>query len=195
LAIGNGGSDSMQTGQAVQKHLDRLDAQWAAVLARLAGIDEARLWQRPGPRDWSIGENLDHAWLVLRSFRRMFTAAWPVMLPVAHLKGGRPYRTEIDDVYARPGFPLNVGWMWSSRHSAEHPAPLSVLQEAIEAEHRRVHLFYEGKDERLLGHAILWDPAIGLLNLVQALQVGVHHDAHHFATVYRLLGEDGRPGE
>lgn len=178
----------MQTGQAVQKHLDRLDAQRETVLASLEGIDEARLWLRPGPRDWSIGQNLDHAWIVLRSFRRFFSAAWPAMLPLAHLRGNRPYQTEIDDVYARPGFPLGVGWMWPPRHSAEHPAPLSTLKEAIEAEHHRVHLFYEGKDERLLGHTILWDPAIGVLNLVQALHVGVHHDAHHFATVYRLLG-------
>jgi len=185
----------MQAGQVVQMHLDRLDDQRKAVLARLAGIDEARLWQRPGPHDWSIGENLDHAWLALRSFRRMFAAAWPLMLPFAYLKKSQPYQTEIDDVYARPGFPLNVGWIWPPKHSAERPAPLSVVQEAIEAEHRRVHLFYEGKDERLLGHSILWDPAIGLCNLVQALQVGVHHDAHHFATVYRLLGDGGRPGD
>ncbi len=184
---------AVQAVQAVQMHLDRLDAQRKAVLARLAGMDEARLWQRPGPRDWSIGENLDHAWLVLRSFRRIFAAAWPALLPLAYLKRGRPYLTEIDDVYARPGFPLNVGWMWPPKHSAERPAPLPALQQAIEAEHRRVHLFYEGKDERLLGHAVLWDPAIGLLNLVQVLQVGVHHDAHHFATVYRLLGDGGRP--
>jgi hypothetical protein len=125
----------------------------------------------------------------------MFAAAWPVMLPLAYLRRDRPYQAEIDDVYARPGFPLNVGWIWPPKHSAERPAPLSVVQEAIEAEHRRVHLFYEGKDERLLGHSILWDPAIGLCNLVQALQVGVHHDAHHFATVYRLLGDEGRPGD
>ena len=183
----------METGQAVRNHLDRLDAQREAVFACLAGMDQARLWLRPAPRDWSIGENLDHAWRVLRSFRRMFSAAWPLMLPLSRLKGGSPYQTEIDDVYARPGFPLNVGWMWPPRLSAARPVPLSALKEAIEAEHHRIHLFYEGKDERLLGHAILWDPAIGLLNLVQALHVGVHHDAHHFATVYRLLANQARP--
>lgn len=190
-----GDGRSMQPGQSVQNHLDRLDAQREAVFARLSGTDEAILWQRPGPQDWSIGENLDHAWIVLRSFRRLFSAAWPILRPFARLKGDRPYPTEIDDVYARPGFPLNVGWMWPPRHSAARPAPLAVLKEAMEVEHHRVRLFYEDKDERLLGHAVLWDPAIGVLNLVQALHVGVHHDAHHFATVYRLLEDQVRPAD
>lgn len=123
----------------------------------------------------------------------MFSAIWPIILPFAHMKGDRPYQTEIDDVYARPGFPLNVGWMWPPKHSAGHPVALPDLKQAIEAEHRRVRLFYEGKDERLLGHALLWDPAIGALNLVQALHVGVHHDAHHFAIVCRLQGNQGKP--
>jgi hypothetical protein len=39
----------------------------------------------------------------------------------------------------------------------------------------------------LLGHATVWDPAIGKLNLIQVLRVGAHHDEHHVETIRQLL--------
>ena len=48
---------------------------------------------------------------VLRSFRQMFHAFWVVLASLGYLRRGRSCETEIDDVYAGPGFPLNVGWL------------------------------------------------------------------------------------
>jgi len=111
-----------------------------------------------------------------------------VLAPVGYLRRGRPYQTEIDDVYARPGFPLNVGWLWPPKYTPERPAALAVLHEMMAAEHGRVRRFYAGKDARVLGNTRLYDPAIGCLNMIQALRVGAHHDEHHFVTIRRILG-------
>ncbi len=48
---------------------------------------------------------------MLRSFRQMFYAFWVVLASLGYLRRGRSCETEIDDVYAGPGFPLNVGWL------------------------------------------------------------------------------------
>ncbi len=177
----------MQALSDVDAYLTLLDLQRAEIFAALETVDGARLWQQPGPKEWSAGEHLAHATAALRSFRRMFQTFWAVLAPIGYLRRGRPYETEIDDVYARPGFPLNVGWLWPPRYTPERPATLAVLRELMAAEHGRVRRFYEGKDERILGNTPLYDPAIGCLNMIQALRVGVHHDAHHFATIRRIL--------
>ncbi len=177
----------MKTDSVVRDYLALLDAQREAIFAELAAVEVARLWQRPGPKEWSVGEHLAHATAVLRSFRQMFQAFWAVLAPVGYLRRGRPYETEIDDVYARPDFPLNVGWMWPPKVTPERPAALAVLREMMAAEHGRVRRFYTDKDVRVLGNTPLYDPAIGSLNMIQALRVGVHHDEHHFATIRRLL--------
>lgn len=179
----------MKADSVVNDYLALLDAQREGIFAELATVADARLWQRPGPREWSAGEHLAHATAVLRSFRQMFQAFWAVLAPVGYLRRGQPYETEIDDVYARPGFPLNVGWIWPPKITPERPAALATLHEMLAAEHARVRRFYEGKDERVLGNTPLYDPAIGRLNMIQALRVGAHHDEHHFATIRRILGD------
>lgn len=176
------GADSV-----ISEYLALLDAQREAIFAELATVDAPRLWQRPAPKAWSVGEHLAHAPAVLRSFRQILRGFWVILAPIGHLRRGRPYNTEIDDVYARPDFPLNVGWLWPPRYTPERPASLATLHELFLDEHRRVRRFYAGKDARVLGNTPLYDPAIGCLNMIQALRVGAHHDEHHFATIRRLL--------
>jgi hypothetical protein len=40
--------------------LDMMDSQRVAAFAALEGLSDSRLWQRPVPKEWSIGEILDH---------------------------------------------------------------------------------------------------------------------------------------
>jgi hypothetical protein len=177
----------METTGAVSKFLAQMDAQCETIFAELGAVDGPELWRRPAAGEWCIGENLTHATAVLQSFRRLLQAAYAVLAPIGYLGRRRPYQVEIDDVYARPGFPLNSGWLWSPRFTPEHPATLAALYELAAAEHGRVRRFYTARDAYVLGNTPLYDPAIGWLNLVQALRVGVYHDAHHFATIRRLL--------
>ncbi len=72
-----------------------------------------------GRKEWSIGENIEHGRVLLRSFRRLLKIIWPVFSPYAKLKRRRPYEVSIDDVYERPDFPLNVGWIWPSKYNGE----------------------------------------------------------------------------
>lgn len=177
----------MVRSDVVAQYLALLDAQRETLFAELAAADGSRLWQRPGAEEWCIGENLAHATAVLQSFRRMLQAAYAVLAPRGYVRRRRPYQADIDDVYARPTFPLNAGGLWPPKYTPERPTTLAVLHEMTAAEHDRVRKFYTGKDAGVLGNTPLYDPAIGWLNLIQALRVGVHHDAHHFATIRRIL--------
>ena len=117
----------------------------------------------------------------------MLQAAYVVLAPWGYVRRRRRYQAGIDDVYARPTFPLNAGGLWPPRYTPERPAALAVLDQMAAAEHGRVRRFYTGKDEAVLGNTPLYDPAIGWLNLIQALRVGVYHDTHHFAAIRRIL--------
>ena len=181
-------------GGAVAAHLARMHAQREALFAALDGVAEERLWRRPAPKKWSPGEHLDHTRVLNRSFRRLLTATWPIVspwpaiLPGARTRLERPFECDIDDVYRRPNMPSWVGFLWSPQRTPSRPAPLAELERVLADEHRAVDRFFASKPERLLGHVTVWDPAIGRMNLVQALRVGVHHDQHHYTAVRRALG-------
>lgn len=168
-------------------YLDLLDQQREVFFRQITGTSPELLWKPPGEKKWSPGEHIDHCRVLLRSFRRIFIVCWPLGYPIARLRLRRPYATDIDDVYERPGFPLNVGWLWKPEHSASRPLGLQELQDKLASEHAAIRHFYSGKEEYLLGHVSLYDPVIGWLNLIQALRVGIYHDAHHFRIAAKWL--------
>lgn len=174
-------------GTALEAHLALMHGQREALFAAIADVPEAALWARPNPKKWSAGEHLDHTRVLNRSFRRLFAAAWPVLAPWARRRADRPYASDIDDVYERPSMPLWVGFLWPPQRTPERPARLAELQRALQDEHEAIERVYADKPEPVLGHVVVWDPAIGRLNLIQGLRVGVHHDLHHYRIVRRML--------
>jgi hypothetical protein len=179
----------------IPAYLDLLDSQREAAFAALDGLDESQIWQRPAAGEWSIGEIIDHNILLLASAFPLFRLAWTFQGWYGRLRRQRPYPTEIDDVYRREGFPMSVGFLWTPRHNARKPLPLAQLREKNRAMHARVRAFYTGKEEDVLGNIYQFDPAIGWLNLVTALRVGIYHDQLHFDDVFKLakaLRKDNR---
>jgi hypothetical protein len=54
-------------------------------------------------------------------------------------------------------------------------------------EYQLVHSFYQGKDEAILGHALLYYPSLGWINFTQSLRIAIFHDAHPFAEIGKAL--------
>lgn len=176
------------TGQAALDQIfDRMVSQREEVFAALAGLTDAQLWFRAAPDEWSIGENVDHLRAVYLAFLPWLRAAWAVLHPLARLRRAKPYRIEIDNVYRRPSFPQKVGWLFPSRYTPHRPAPLDVLYAGVHEAHAQASAFYAGKDPDVLGHVVLWDPAIGSVNLIQALRVAVFHDEVHIDSIRQMI--------
>jgi hypothetical protein len=174
----------------IEQYLQLMDQQREACFRILDGLTEPQLWESsPREGEWCIGEILDHTRAVNVSFLPMIRGAWFVGRALAAFQRSKPYPTTIDDVYHRPNFPMNVGWLWPPRYSLKKPASLSTLQTSLEKVHAAYRDFYTGKDEALLGHIHLFDPAIGRLNLIQTLRVGLYHDQLHFEDVIRYTHE------
>lgn len=173
--------------KVVADYLELLDSQRETIFREIKAIETDLLWQRPAEKEWSMGENIDHGRVLLRSFRRLLKIIWPVFNPYAKLKRHRQYEVTIDDVYERPGFPLNVGWIWPSKYNADNPVSLESLNELYVSEHLAIRKFYENKQEDILGNLYIYDPAIGWINLIQVLRVGAHHDEHHFRQAKKLI--------
>lgn len=94
-----------------------LDAQRESALSALAGLTEAQLWRRPAPKEWSIGEILDHNYLLFASIYPIVKWTWKLNGWYGRLQRRRPYRTEIDDLYRSPMFPQWVGFMYTALQS------------------------------------------------------------------------------
>lgn len=164
----------------IAHYLDLLDEQRRAIFTEMGHLPQAVLWYRPAPKVWSIGEHLDHTRVINCFTRRLMIVYFPLASPFAFLFRHRPYQAEIDNVYKRPGFPMNVGWIWPPKYTPRRPVSIDFLHEALRNEHAAYRQFYTTHDEQLLGHIVLADPVIGALNLVQWLRVQAYHDAHHF---------------
>lgn len=177
----------------VKQYLEQMDRQREEIFCRLESVDPDLIWKRPAPKKWSVGEQLDHTRAIVRFVRRFIALLWPLVWLVGWLRRHRPFVIEIDDVYERPGFPLNVGWLWPPKYTPEKPASLNELKRALEEEHQKVRAFYGTKPVNVLGNAPLYDPAIGWLNMIQVLRVGLHHDAHHHKVVEGILVKFGEP--
>jgi len=176
-----------QTDDIVSEYLAMMDLQWERLFADLEGLNQDMLWQRPAEDEWSIGENLDHLRVINSRTLSIFKITWVLLFSWAKLRYDKPYQTEIDNVYKRPGFPLNTGWIWSPKYTPSKPTSFAVLEENLSDTHQEVRKFYTEKDPDYLGHVSLWDPAMGWLNLIRALRVGLYHDELHAEQIQDVL--------
>ena len=60
----------------IPTYLDLLDNQREAALAAAATLTPTQLWQRPAPKEWSVGEILDHNYLLVARTLPLLKGAW-----------------------------------------------------------------------------------------------------------------------
>ena len=164
----------------VLKILDTMDSQRVAAFAALEGLSDSQLWQRPAPKEWSIGEILDHNMRLYDTFYPLVTGMWKWFRWYGERKRMRPYSAEVADIYRSPSFPHWVGFLWPPKHTPTKPVPLSVLKAESESVHAKVRAFYEDKDADVLGNLYLYDPIFGWCNLIVTLRIGIYHDQLHY---------------
>jgi hypothetical protein len=169
----------------VSQYLNLLDSQREAAFAALKGITDSQLWQRPAPKEWSIGEILDHNYLLFASFLPVVQWMWKLVGWYGRLRRHRPYKTEIEDLYRNPKFPHWVGFLWTPRANKRKPASLETLKAQTKSHHAKIREFYEGKDENVLGNLYLYDPVFGWCNLIVTLRIGIYHDQLHYDDVIK----------
>lgn len=174
------------TDNVIPEYLDLLDAQRRAVFEALDGLSEEQIWQRPAPKEWCIGEILSHNVRFLNTFLPGLRFMWRFFGWFGRLRRKRPYVVEIENPYKRPGFPMRAGFLWAPRHNPGKPVPLEELQAEVEAVHGRLRSFYTGKDPDVLGNIYAYDPAIGVMNLITGLKVGIFHDQLHFDDLFEM---------
>jgi DinB superfamily len=171
----------------VSHYLDLMDAQRESTFTALAGITDLQLWQRPAIKEWSIGEILDHNYLLFASMYPAVKWTWKLNGWYGHLRRNRPYEVEIDDLYRSPKFPHWVGFLWTPRYNTRKPVSLEVLKAETEVMHTKVRQFYDTRDQDVLGNLYLYDPVFGWCNLMVTLRIGIYHDQLHYDDVFKLV--------
>jgi hypothetical protein len=119
----------------VSKYFALMDSQREAAFAVLNGINDIQLWQRPEPKEWSIGEILDHNYLLTASIYPVVQWIWKLNAWYGCLRWNRPYQTEIEDLYRSPKFPNRVGFLWTPRYNTRKPVSLEVLHSETQTMH------------------------------------------------------------
>lgn len=175
--------------QVVSEYLDLMDSQRESAFAALDGITDSQLWQRPAPKEWSIGEILDHNDLLFTSFLPVIQWLWKLSGWYGRLRRDRPYKTEIEDLYRSPKFPHWVGFLWTPRHNTRKPVSREALKTEIRTLHANVRQFYEGKDEDILGNLHLYDPVFGWCNLIITLRISIYHDQLHYDDIFKQAAQ------
>jgi hypothetical protein len=169
----------------LSKYLDLLDSRREAAFDALSGLTDIQLWQRPSPKEWSIGEILDHNYLLIASFLPAVKWMWKLFGWYGRLRRNRPYKTEIEDLYRSPKFPQWVGFLWTPRYNTRKPVLFDELKSELRMLHANIRAFYENKDEDVLGNLHLYDPLFGWCNLIVTLRIGIYHDQLHFDDVLK----------
>lgn len=173
--------------EVVSEYLKLMEDQRESALSALDGITDSQLWQRPAPREWGLGEILDHNYLLMSSFYPIVQWIWNWLGWYGRLRRNRSYQTRIGDVYRNPKFPQWVGFLWTPRYNTRKPVTLETLKSELRDLHAKIHTFYEGKDEDVLGNLYLYDPLFGWCNLIVTLRIGIYHDQLHYDDIFKQV--------
>jgi hypothetical protein len=173
----------------ISTYLDLLDSQREAAFSVLDGLTEEQIWQPPAPREWCIGEILDHNVRLFISMLPGLHFGWAVLGWYGRLRRNRPYSAEIENIYRRPSFPMWTGFLWTPKYNPRKRISLAALKAEMESAHARTRAYYTGKDPAVLGNIYAYDPAVGVFNLIQALKVSVDHDQLHFDDVIKMAAK------
>ena len=173
----------------VASYLDLLDTQRESTFAALDGLTDAQLWERPAPKEWSIGEIFDHNYLVFGGFYPLVKRMWKWGGWYGRLRRKRPYKTEVADLYRDPKFPQWVGFLWTPRYNTRKPVSFEQLKSELRTLHADVRRFYEDKEEDVLGNLYLYDPLFGWCNLIVTLRIGVYHDQLHHDDILKQVAQ------
>jgi hypothetical protein len=175
---------------AVDDYLTLMDSQRESVFTGLNGITDYDLWKPPAPGEWSIGQLLNHNYLLIASTMPYVKLVWKYFQKRGARHRHRPYQTTIHDVYRESRFPMWVGFLWKPRYSDRNPLPFDQLKREISRLHSDVRSFYEGKDEDVLGNVFVYDPLFGRINLIVTLRIGLYHDQLHYEDILKLAGRN-----
>lgn len=173
----------------LSNYLELMDSQRESTFTVLDGLANSQLWQRPAAKEWSIGEILDHNYLLFASMVTAVQWMWKLNGWYGHLRRHRPFKTEIEDLYRSPKFPHWVGFLWTPRFNTRKPVSLEMLKSEIRSLHVKVREFYESRDVDVLGNLYLYDPVFGWCNLIVTLRIGIYHDQLHYDDVVRLAAQ------
>jgi len=175
--------------EILSQYLNLMDSQRESVFTALDGLTDSQLWQRPAPEEWSIGEILDHNYLLFASMVPAVQWMWKLNGWYGRLLKHRTYETEIEDLYRDPKFPHWVGFLWTPHFNTRKPVSLESLKSEIRNLHSKTREFYESRDVDVLGNLYLYDPVFGWCNLIVTLRIGIYHDQLHYDDLVRQAAQ------
>lgn len=166
------------------RYFEQIRTQRQELYHRIAPLEAATIWRRPGDGHWSVGQNLEHVNKLLRLFRWLWTIYLPLAIPIARLRRGRPFPIDKEDIYQHdtqrpPGV--------KPKDRSRHPMPYAELRRFMDTELTRIVRQVKDLDEDVAGNIYYWDWVTGLVNMQQCVLLDYYHERRHFGFAHRLL--------
>ncbi|WP_174616114.1 DinB family protein [Virgibacillus ihumii] len=167
-------------------YFQRLDQQ-RTLFFNSETIDFSRVFIRPFPNKWSVGETLYHLVLMIKFFRRFSQFYIPVTTPVARLRRKKPFKTEIHDIY-REHTEKQKGPMDAPKIIVPPPGlaekyNFEEIKEILVMETVKLRMDVNHIEQDIAGHICYPDPIAYYPNLLQSVQLLAIHEQHHFNLV------------
>ncbi|WP_085993279.1 DinB family protein [Oceanobacillus senegalensis] len=149
-------------------------------------------WKRPLPEKWSIGESLYHLMLMVRLVRRISIFYFPIMLPYAHFRSSRPYKTKIHNIYEEYNQmkrrPMKAPFLLMPPKNLSQKYQFTDVQELLTIETTKLKEKVINIDERVTGQIRYPDPIAYYPNVIQSIQLLAIHEQHHFDLMKKYNG-------
>nr|WP_275899567.1 DinB family protein [Bacillus piscicola] len=156
-----------------------------------SGVDFTTPWRRPLPEKWSLGETFFHLLLMERLFRRFSYIYLPIMLPFAHLRKKKPYKTEIHNPYQdfqkKRKRPMKAPFLIVPPSRLEEKFTFEDIQALLEAETDKLKVQLRDMEEEVAGQIRYPDPVVDYPNLIQCIHLLAIHEQHHFNVTKKYL--------
>ncbi|GAA0595369.1 DinB family protein [Virgibacillus siamensis] len=148
------------------------------------GIDFSRVFIRPFPDKWSVGETVYHLMLMTKFFRKFSGVYIPAAKPVACLRRKRPYKMAIHNIYReyteKKKRPMNAPKIIVPPPGVADKYNFDQIKEMLELETVKLRMDVNHIEQDVAGQIYYPDPIANYPNLLQSVQLLAIHEQHHF---------------
>ncbi|MUK87903.1 DinB family protein [Ornithinibacillus sp. L9] len=141
-------------------------------------------WKRPLPDKWSVGETIFHLYLMIRLVKRFSVIYLPIVLPYAHLRKERPYKTEIHNIYEEYSKtkkrPMKAPFVLTPRDKLSTKYDFKNVQHLLNMETNKLKEKLANMEDHVAGQIRYPDPVANYPNIIQSIQLLAIHEQHHF---------------
>ncbi|PYZ97006.1 hypothetical protein CR205_12780 [Alteribacter lacisalsi] len=167
----------------MEHHFSRIYEQRDHFLTKTRPLHD-RVWTRPQPEKWSIGETYYHLYLMVKRLRQLNNIYLPLLSPIAKRKKKEGFPKQSEDIYTlykkKNGKSMRSPFVLLPPKNAKDRMTFHHLVGCTSRETRKLEAQVLSLNEAAAGHIRYPDPLAHYPNIFQSIDLLGIHERHHF---------------